>query len=235
MSIGIIVPVYFDPSEDGNSCTDWQPLISAVSSHPDLPFFIIVNPDSGPGSGKKPDSDYQSCIPELRTSANTNVKILGYVSTQQGTRTSSKVTGDISKYAGWGSAYRPDGIFFDEGASNFVSVYSTWATDAYDSFSFVALNSGVEPNAQYFSIVDLICTAENFYADFSLSDITISPSAPASKQSVILHDGPTTPDSTLISELESLGIGALYLTDVAYDVGLPSEWTTFVGDVNSAN
>lgn len=103
-----------------------------------MPFIIIVNPDNGPGSGKKPDSDYQSCIPQLRTSANTKVKILGYVATGMGSRSSSLVTGDISKYAGWGSAYRPDGIFFDEVAQEFESVYSTWISDARGSFSFVS-------------------------------------------------------------------------------------------------
>lgn len=28
-AIDVIVPVYFEPSEDGNSCTDWEPLISS--------------------------------------------------------------------------------------------------------------------------------------------------------------------------------------------------------------
>lgn len=69
----------------------------------------------------------------------------------------------------------------------------------------------------------------------STSQLTISGNAPAAKQAVILHDGPANPDVSLLGELHSLGIGAVYFTDVAYADGLPTEWTTFVADVKAEN
>ena len=75
----------------------------------------------------------------------------------------------------------------------------------------------------------------------STSQLTLSSTHPASKQAVILHDAPATPDSSLISTLIGTDeIGALYLTDDSQITGdanpydsLPTQFSTFVSDVNS--
>lgn len=98
-----------------------------------LPWYIIINPASGPGaSGTQPDLNYQQCIPKLH---NNTVTILGYVATNYGSGTN--VATDIATYAGWDSAYRPNGIFFDEAStsSSDYSTYSSWASSAQSSFT----------------------------------------------------------------------------------------------------
>lgn len=101
-----------------------------------MPFYIIINPNSGPGAaGSQPDAtSYQGCIPQLKS--HSNVKLVGYVPTQDGSRSNSKVNADVSTYAGWASAYSLDGIFFDEvnPTSNLLSKYTTFANTARQSF-----------------------------------------------------------------------------------------------------
>lgn len=98
---------------------------------------MIVNPDSGPGAaGSQPDaSSYQGCIPELKS--HSNVVVVGYVPTGDGTRSQSAVDTDVATYAAWSSAYRPDGIFFDEvnPTSNLLSLYTTYVQTARQSFN----------------------------------------------------------------------------------------------------
>jgi hypothetical protein len=112
----------------------------SVGAHPNENFWFIINPDSGPGSGAQPDGSYQACIPELRTAGNNeNVLILGYVHTSNGGRAISSVEAEVNTYAGWGSVYRPDGIFFDEATTDksHISYYDAVAIYAYDRFNDV--------------------------------------------------------------------------------------------------
>ncbi|KIP10724.1 hypothetical protein PHLGIDRAFT_65173 [Phlebiopsis gigantea 11061_1 CR5-6] len=173
LATGIIVPVYIFPDQ-APSCSAWEPLISAIAANPTIPFFLIINPDSGPGggAGSQPDpTSYQGCIPELKS--HPNVKTVGYVLTGFGSRSQSDVNSDVATYAGWASAYRLDGVFFDEvdPTSDLLSLYTTYAQDARQSFGdgdgLVILNPG--SNVQdigYFPIADQIVTAENFFDDF---------------------------------------------------------------------
>lgn len=74
----------------------------------------------------------------------------------------------------------------------------------------------------------------------SASELIISSSSPATKQSVILHDGPSSPPSSLMSQLVSVdGIGSLYITDDTeanggnpYD-SLPSDFSSFAAAVRA--
>lgn len=107
--------------------------VCRITTYSDLPFYVIINPASGPGSsGSQPDASYQLCIPGIQGA---NVKILGYVATGYGSGTN--VATDIATYAGWDSSYRPDGIFFDETStsSGDYNSYATWAADATASFA----------------------------------------------------------------------------------------------------
>jgi len=84
-------------------------------------------------------------------------------------------------------------------------------------------------------------TFEDFASNWSPSEITISSSSPASKQTVVLHDDPAPISSTTITQLVTTDkVAAVYITDdeeanngVPYD-SLPSYWTTLVSDVASA-
>ncbi|KAJ7884678.1 hypothetical protein B0H13DRAFT_1628611 [Mycena leptocephala] len=52
-----------------NGCAAWTPVFTAITANPTLPFLIVINPNSGPGSANtQPDTNYQSCIASLKSS-----------------------------------------------------------------------------------------------------------------------------------------------------------------------
>ncbi|GJE84198.1 Spherulin-4 [Phanerochaete sordida] len=216
---GILVPLYIYPG-DAPTCSAWQPLLNAIHANPFVPFTVIVNPDSGPGGapGAQPDASYQGCVPLL--AAHANVRTVGYVPTHYGARSAADVDADIGAYAGWDAAYAPEGIFFDEvePTSEFLALYTSFAGTARASFAggdgLVFLNPGASVQDDgFFAIADQIVTAEDYYSDFSPSQLSLRSSSPASKQAVILHDAPSSPPTSLLSQLVSDGIGSLYISD----------------------
>ncbi|RDB26835.1 Spherulin-4 [Hypsizygus marmoreus] len=241
---GVIFPLYIYP---GDNCVAWAPLISAIRTNTVLQFYLIINPASGPGAaGTQPDTTYQACIATLRSTgaaAGGNVKLLGYVATGYGSRTSSLVTTDIHTYSQWATTYRPEGIFFDEvaTAANQLSTYQTYSTKVHTDFgtSYIVFNPGAVPaTTGYYGISDLIVTFEGFYNDFDASDLIIGPSSPSRKQAVILHTGPTQIPSQIVQNLASIiKVGASFITDfpnaIAYQ-NFPTDWNGFLGDLVSA-
>ncbi|KAK7460544.1 hypothetical protein VKT23_009264 [Stygiomarasmius scandens] len=229
LTTGAIFPLYIYPT----SCASWSAVIDSVSANPTLPFYIIINPSSGPV--QVPDPGYQECIPEL-TSGSDNVVTVGYVRTQYGNRASSDVIADVETYMGWDAAYRPTGIFFDEvnATADHVQLYSDYAAQVRQDVSgdsTVILNPGIPVSVDdYYGIADLIVTTETFFDDFDPSSLPISQSEPASQQAVVLHTGPQTLPTSFIDEMTGLGIGALYITNMnlanAYNT-TPSYWGEF--------
>ncbi|EKM59215.1 uncharacterized protein PHACADRAFT_191536 [Phanerochaete carnosa HHB-10118-sp] len=242
---GVLVPLYIFPGQSPQ-CTAWASLLNVISANPSVPFIIIINPNSGPGAvGSQPDSSsYQGCVPQLKSQP--NVRTIGYVFTEYGSRSQSDVDADVSTYAGWDSAYRLDGIFFDqvETTSDLLSTYTAFVNTARQSFDdsngFVILNPGTNVQDDgFFSIADQIVTAEDFYSDFSPSQLSLGSSTPTAKQAVILHDAPSSPPISLIDQLVTDGIGSLYITDDTQANGgnpydsLPSDLSSFVATVGA--
>ncbi|KAJ7088672.1 Spherulation-specific family 4 [Mycena epipterygia] len=238
LSNGVVFPLYIYPDlvfNDG--CAAWTPVFTAITANPTLPFLIIINPDNGPGDGGT-DTNYQSCITSLKSHA--NVRVIGYVATGFGARSSSNVTADITTYAQWGAAFRPTGIFFDEteATTQFVSLYQSYATfvhsSALGSSAFVMFNPGVAPVTAFYTFADLVVSREDFYSSFSTSQLVISTAAPAHQQSVLLHDGPSTTPVSLVDQLSGqLGIGYIFITNAEY-TSIPSDWANFCADVAAA-
>lgn len=73
----ILLPLYVYPSNGG-----WDPVYAAVAAYPSVQFQIVVNPDSGPGAGQYPNSDYVAGLAKLNSYS--NVKTIGYVHTSYG-------------------------------------------------------------------------------------------------------------------------------------------------------
>ncbi|KAI0824688.1 Spherulation-specific family 4 [Trametes gibbosa] len=246
LSSGILIPLYIDPVGSPD-CSGWAPVIDTIAAHPSLPFWVVINPASGPGRhGSQAPAEYQRCIPELRAP---NVVVLGYVPTfDAAANKQSGVTQDVDTYAGWGDAYRPDGIFFDQvsGASGDLAVYEGFASHATPLFnggdSFIALNPGDAPeDTAYYDIADLVLSAENFFDKFSPSDLDLGPSTPVSQQAVVLTDGPSSPPTSLISQLIATdGLRAFYVTTDSQAGGanpyddLPTDLESFVAAVQAA-
>ena len=108
---------------------------SRLAENPSVPFYVIVNPDSGPGGASQPDANYQGCVPQLKSFS--NAKLVGYVPTGYGDRSQSDVDSDVSTYAGWDVAYSLDGIFFDEVSTDedVLAKYTAYASTAKSSFA----------------------------------------------------------------------------------------------------
>ncbi|KAH7341096.1 Spherulation-specific family 4 [Rhizoctonia solani] len=244
LASGIIFPLYISP---GDGCAGWATAISAVTTHLNLPFYFIINPNSGPGaSNSQPDANYQACIPKLRPAANPNTKILGYVPTWfADTTRSSEVQEDVRTYAQWGSAYRPTGIFFDQtptnsSTQNLYLGYTSYAKSRIAN-AFVTLNPGTKATEAFYDFADQIISVENSYSKFSPSLYTTGSSTPTAKQAVILTDSPSTlPTSTINQIIKTDKIGALYITDDMQANGqnpydsFPSYWAGFVDAVQTA-
>lgn len=100
-----------------------------------MTFFVIVNPNTGPGDpNTQPDPVYSGCIEQVKAP---NVILVGYVDTQYATRASSEILQDVATYAGWDSAYAVSGIFFDDvsATETLFAYYSGWASTAKESFN----------------------------------------------------------------------------------------------------
>ncbi|KAI0637951.1 Spherulation-specific family 4 [Trametes polyzona] len=247
LSSGVLIPLYINPI-GGPDCSGWAPVLDSIAAHPSLPFWLIINPDSGPGAhGSQAPVEYQECIPVLRRSS--NVLVLGYVPTFEGV--ASKRTGvaqDVDTYAGWGEAYRPDGIFFDQvsGTSGDFATYQGFVSHARPLFGggdgFISLNPGTAvQDTAYYGIADLLLTAENFFNDFSTRDLSLGASTPASKQAVVLTDGPSSPPTSLISQLITTDkLKAFYVTTDSQAGGanpyddLPTDLESFIAAVQAA-
>ncbi|TFK92842.1 hypothetical protein K466DRAFT_539020 [Polyporus arcularius HHB13444] len=243
LSSGLLIPLYINPV-GGPDCSGWAALLSTITAHPAVPFWTIINPNSGPGDpNTQAGPEYQQCIPQLLDKP--NVVVLGYVATFEAEPSQqARVTTDIDTYNGWAIAYRPDGIFFDQvsGHTADFTAYQTFTSHASSLFSFVALNPGSAPqDIAYYSLANLLLTAENFYDQFNPSQLSLNSSTPASKQAVVLHDGPSTPPTSLISQLITTNdIKAFYVTDDVqannqnpYDM-LPTDLESFVTAIEAA-
>ncbi|TKY86964.1 hypothetical protein EX895_003641 [Sporisorium graminicola] len=121
----ILVPLYIYPLPNA-----WDPLYSAIRANPTAAFTVIINPNSGPGSGSAPDSDYAAAIKTLKSTASAGqvLELVGYVPTGYGKTSATKVKADVTKYAKWPATVRPDGIFFDETStqSKYLAKYANF-------------------------------------------------------------------------------------------------------------
>ncbi|KAF7790891.1 hypothetical protein EIP86_001849 [Pleurotus ostreatoroseus] len=142
-----------------------------IAANPSVTFFVIVNPNSGPGKANtQPDPVYSGCMEQVKAS---NVIFLGYVDTKNGKRASSAITQDVATYAGWESAYAVAGIFFDDvtATKKLFSDYSGWAATAKSS---VPLQLDKSPSSIPANVVSQLVTTDGiasfYYTDLGSSD-----------------------------------------------------------------
>ncbi|KAJ7657659.1 hypothetical protein DFH06DRAFT_1408577, partial [Mycena polygramma] len=138
----------------------------------------------------------------------------------------------------WDSSSRPTGIYFDNisPTASQLSTYQGYPKDLLSEF-FSAYQIGMDPgqtvtDASYFYIADFINTYEDSYSAFNRNSL----SGIISKQSVTLVNAPSTGSySALISQLESKGVAAVYITHVAdSSQDLSIQLSEFVSGVASA-
>ncbi len=103
---GLLIPMYVYP-ENVHTNAAYNRLIDLKKRYETVPFWVIVNPASGPGT--QVDANYTKAIDRLQGAG---CVVLGYVSTSYAKRTVDEVSADLDR---WRKFYpRTHGIFFDE-------------------------------------------------------------------------------------------------------------------------
>lgn len=103
---GVLVPLYLYPA-DIHKNPAYNRLADLKRRFETVPFWVIVNPNSGPG--EKVDANYTKAIDRLEGAGCVTI---GYVATGYGKRTQGQVQKDVDR---WLALYpRIQGIFFDE-------------------------------------------------------------------------------------------------------------------------
>ncbi|KAJ6188569.1 hypothetical protein N7519_003477 [Penicillium mononematosum] len=219
ISTGLLIPLYAWPGIDA-----WNTIYDSIVAHPSIPFYLIINPSTGPGNTEYPEDVFITAIAKLNSYSNT--KVLGYTYTKQGTRASSDVEKDIATYAHWatyaGQNIRLSGIFFDEAAngadpSKLAYFQNLSRKSKSSSLSTVVFNPGVKlvaDVAEWFAAADFIVEYENTYANWvaRAPDEHFSTSDHYGKDAVILNQTPVDADVDNVVRLaKDLGLGAIYL------------------------
>ena len=106
---GAIVPLYTDPGPE------WKRLAQAIGASPDVPFAIIINPQSGVGIAHR--DDYAAALPAL---AAANVTLYGYVDTAYGKRDLAAVEAEMAQWRDW---YGITNFFYDDVATGELDYY----------------------------------------------------------------------------------------------------------------
>ncbi|KAF7333624.1 hypothetical protein MSAN_02405300 [Mycena sanguinolenta] len=126
--------------------------------------------------------------------------------------------------------------FFDKisPTASQLSTYQSYVSHAQSQgFTFIGLDPGeTVADASYFSIANLVNTYEGSYSSFNPASLT----GTMSQQSVILVNSPTTGTYTaIISQLENLGVEAVYISTVAdTSQALPAQLSEFASEIASA-
>src|SRR5436190_7069951 len=145
---GLLVPLYVYPA-DIHTNRVYNRLIDIKRRYATVPFWVIVNPASGPGNAI--DANYTKAIDRLQGAG---CVVLGYVTTSYGKRPAADVHADIDR---WLKMYpRTQGIFFDEmiyedteAAAKYQAALNRYAREA-GCWPTVA-NPGAETPGRYFA------------------------------------------------------------------------------------
>jgi hypothetical protein len=219
-SVAVLVPMYIWPGTN-----NWQPVYDAIEAHPYTTFYLIVNPQSGPGPTEYPEEVLITAFAKLNSYS--NAKLLGYISTTYGSRAIAEVESEISVYSKW-STYEAkdiaiDGIFFDEtsngqDASKLAYYQQVSRTAKRKRLNFVTFNPGsriAADTAQWFAAADLVVEYENTWANW----VALEPALHLSderfyrKTAIMLRETPSDDNVTDVSVMaKSMGLGAIYLT-----------------------
>jgi hypothetical protein len=145
---GVLVPLYAYPANVHTNRV-YNRLIDLKRRYETVPFWVIVNPASGPGNAV--DANYTKAIDRL---LGAGCVVLGYVTTSYGKRPAADVQADIDR---WLKLYpRTQGIFFDEmiyedtdAAAKYQAALNRYARDV-GCWPTVA-NPGAETPGRYFA------------------------------------------------------------------------------------
>jgi hypothetical protein len=225
-SPGLAIPLYTYPCFTTTQCT-WTAVIQARQAYPSVPLLAVINPNSGPGSSK--DSNYVQGIKNLQAAG---VVVLGYVWTDYGRVSLSKVEQQVSSYKNW---YAVNGIFFDgmanvAGGENYYSTLNTYVKSL--GMTYTMGNPGTTTLKSYICTMDSIIIYESAGTPSLsyLASATFYPSYSKSNFGFVSYSVPSLDTSFEVSS--TTYVQWLYITDAGlpnpYDK-LPSYFTAEVG------
>ena len=147
---GVIIPLYAYPN------SSWGAVVQAKAAHPNVPFVVVINPNSGPGSWWDPN--YASGIQRMQSAG---IVVIGYVYTSYASRPLSSAVADISAYK---ALYHVNGIFLDEmsnvaGQEGYYSYLNGYARSL--GLTLTVGNAGTDTLPSYIGTVDTIIINEN--------------------------------------------------------------------------
>ncbi|GKT21470.1 spherulation-specific family 4 protein [Acidovorax sp. SUPP3334] len=242
----ILVPAYFYPSAG----SPWDALAAGTQAYPSVSVTAILNPNNGVFTRANPEFTAAA-----RSFVHSGGKLLGYVYTGYGSRSISKVKGNIDKYLSLYGTGLVSGFFIDEMSSApgrlayyrqlFDYIKSKGATLR------VVGNPGTVPDAAYAAVADTLVTFENRQASFADYD----PRATGgwlyqlanSRQNALVHDAANCAAmqaSVRAAATARMNSGVIYVTDDTFDPDtqednpwdtLPAYWTQLLGTVDAVN
>ncbi|RHZ70746.1 hypothetical protein CDV55_108225 [Aspergillus turcosus] len=176
---GVLVPLYIYPL----SPTTWAPLYDAITTHPDLDFLVVVNPNSGPGDRDlpSPNKDYAREVPRLNAFA--NVYTVGYVRIDYCCKPLNDVYEEIDRYASWSGSEGMGlgGILLDETPNHYSEERGEYLTACTEFIKrnegilrdrMVIHNPGTPPDAELAATCpDLILTCEEPYERYISDEV----------------------------------------------------------------
>jgi len=211
---------------------EWSRVINTYKN-----TVVIINPASGPSTN--PGPLYASFLQQF---AAAGITVVGYVDSARGTRTADAINADIDIYANQALYPGLNGIFLDDVPSSyndavFAPVFTHITTTR--GWAHAILNPGVQPDVQYLAVsTNLLIFEDNItnWSEHTFGSAWNPLCAPdaASKATYQNHfsgmaENVLEPDwahpsgeYNAIQMMHSVGIGWVYVTDVAYATALAS-------------
>jgi len=202
--VNLIVVAYFDTNH-----SDWNVLFQIIEKYPNVIWYVIINPCSGPCPDPLSDN-WQKIISRLKDD---KVKTLGYIfDTDQSTE-------NIDYYMK-NSKIKTDGIFFDnEGSKNNVENFKKYSNYVRSLGGIVFINPGYNFNHLDDYVEEEVADVINLY-EFDVvhfNSIMVNYKESSSRFSTILGNF-TEPDKMeeTLTKLLAKGITTVYLYDHSY-------------------
>jgi hypothetical protein len=218
------VPAYFYSSSIWDQAIDTRP----------QPAVMLLNVDNGVGTS--PLSHFQQLVTQAQAAG---ITVLGYSSTDYGSRSIGSIETEISEYRSW---YGVNGIFLDltQGTAGEFSYYQALANYIRSRIpgGIVWLNPGAYPDPSFMSIANVVMVFEGPYSSYLSDQVPswVSRYSPGQFAHVI-YDTPTADFAGAVSLSRQRRAGYLFVTDLSGSGNpygaLPSYWSQEASTVSS--
>jgi len=219
---GLLIPLYTNPGPTGLG-SGWQDAINVKNSHPNLPMYVIINPDNGPLEVANQTSGDTNFITGIQKLQSAGIKVLGYVWTGYGSPHNSATCcpynipkGNITQ---WHNLYsNVTGVFFDGMAyqnTTAVTYYQNLTSYAKSlGMTYTVGNPGIGTLSNYVGTVDNIVIWEsNAMPPISQLDTnTFSHAYDKHNFSFLSFAQSPIPSSSTINN-DAGDVGLMYITD----------------------